>query len=113
LVYSPASGWTSNPIWKVSDGVTRPILLIDQTNSMLYVFATSKDTGGKILEKTAPIGSPSFVPGAGATFIKDAASNTLNNPTTTKQSVTHTTGLVILASNDSTGYYWHGYQALP
>jgi hypothetical protein len=113
LVYSPASGWTKSPVWKVSDGVTRPILVIDQTNSVLHVFATSSDTGGKILEKTAPIQGPSFIPGAGTTFIKDAGSNTLNNPTTTKQSVTHTTGLVILASNDPTGYYWHGYETVP
>ena len=113
FIYNPASGWTRYPVWLVSDAVTRPILMIDQTNSILHVFATSSESGGKILEKTSPIGSPQFATGSGTTFMRDAATSSLNNATSTKQSVTRTTGLVVLASNDSTGYYWHGYETVP
>ena len=98
------------PIWRVSDGVTRPILFIDESNLVLHIFATSSDSGGKILEKTTPINSISFATGTGTVFMKDGASNSLNNATSTKQNLTSGSGLVILASNDATGYYWHNYE---
>jgi hypothetical protein len=114
FVYSPSSGWMTRPVWRVADGVTRPILVIDQSNLVLHVFATSSDSGGTILEKTSPLNTPSFATGtAGTVFLKDGSSNSLNNASSTKQSVTHTTGLVILASNDTTDYYWHGYESIP
>jgi hypothetical protein len=47
----------------------------------------------------------------------------MSNVTSTKQNVNSTTGLVVMASNDTTqanttyttptgGYYWHAYQSL-
>ncbi len=42
--------------------------------------------------------------------MKDGGSNSLNNATSTKQNLTSASGLVILASNDTTGYYWHNYE---
>jgi len=113
LAFTPASGWSNYPVWRVSDGVTRPILLIDESNLVLHVFATSSESGGTIREKTSPISSISFPSGSGTTFLKDAANNALNNATSTKQNLTRATGLVLLAGNDSTGYYWHGYESLP
>jgi hypothetical protein len=109
-VFTPTAGWAMYPIWRVSDGVTRPILFIDESNLVLHVFATSSDSGGKILEKSSPINSISFATGAGTVFMKDGASNNLNNATSTKQNLTSGSGLVILASNDATGYYWHNYE---
>jgi hypothetical protein len=106
-VFTPAAGWATYPVWRVSDGVTRPILFIDQSNSVLHIFASSSDSGGRILEKTSPINSISFAVGTGTTFMKDGGSNSLNNATSTKQNLTSASGLVILASNDTTGYYWH------
>jgi hypothetical protein len=94
--------------------VTRPILLIDESNLVLHVFATSSNSGGTILEKTSPLKTPSFATGTtGTVFMKDGGSNSLNNATSTKQNLTRTTGLIILSSNDSTGYYWHNYESLP
>ncbi|MCV2491113.1 PKD domain-containing protein, partial [Geodermatophilus sp. YIM 151500] len=51
--------------------------------------------------------NPSFPSGVGTPIIRDAASDNLNNPTTTKQSVTASSGLVVLASNQATARYWH------
>ena len=50
--------------------------------------------------------SPSFVTGRGTPIIKDAASANLNDATSTKQGVTRSTGLVVLATNQATKRYW-------
>jgi hypothetical protein len=88
-------------------------LLIDESNLVLHVFATSSESGGTIRTKSSGIGSIAFPAGLGTTFLRDAASNTLNNATSTKDNVTRTSGLVLLASNDTTGYYWHNRRAVP
>jgi hypothetical protein len=49
----------------------------------------------------------SFPEGRGTPVIADASSPNLNNATSTKQSVTSATGLVVLASNDASQRYWH------
>ena len=109
-VFTPGAGWATYPVWRVSDGVTRPILFIDESNFVLHVFASSSTSGGRILEKTSPINSISFVVGTGTVFMKDGGSNSLNDATSAKQNLTSASGLVILASNDATGYYWHNYE---
>jgi PKD repeat protein len=94
--------------------------MLDATNKMLHVFLTAPDSGcpftgtpGTIFEKTSPMDKISFPLGRGTPVIRDAATPNLNNPTSTKQSVTSATGLVVLASSDSTsGNYWHAYQPI-
>jgi hypothetical protein len=114
LVRNAGAGWAVSTVWRISDGdITRPILLIDETNLVLHAFASSSTAGGTIREKTSSVNSISFATGLGTTFVKDAASNSLNNATSTKQNLTRASGLVLLASNDSTGYYWHNYEPLP
>jgi PKD repeat protein len=71
------------------------------------MFATAAESGGTIYEKTSPIDAISFPTGQGTPFIRDAASANMNNATSTKQSVNSRTGLVVLASNNSTKVYWH------
>jgi len=39
--------------------------------------------------------------------MRDGGSANLNNVTSTKQVVTSGTGLVVIASNDATNFYWH------
>jgi fibronectin type 3 domain-containing protein len=115
FVRDPATGWSSYPVWRIGDGtITRPILLIDESNFILHVFATSSESGGTIREKTSPISSISFPSGQGSVFLRDASqTNALQNATTTKQNVTRASGLVVLASNDSSAYYWHNSMAIP
>ena len=120
LARDPSTGnWSSAPFGRISDCHTRPILMLDSQRQILHVFATAPDTGcpysgypGTIFEKTSPMSNISFVLGRGTPVIRDAASPNLNNVTSSKQSVTDATGLVIMASNDVTKRYWHAEVAL-
>jgi hypothetical protein len=49
----------------------------------------------------------SFPLGRGTAVMRDPASPNINNATTTKQSVTDATGLIVLASDDVAKRYWH------
>ena len=57
--------------------------------------------------KSASMNDPVFAPGVGTPIIRDADSQNLNDVTLSKQSVTSTSGLVVLASNAATRRYWH------
>ncbi|MCW3843501.1 hypothetical protein ONA70_25685 [Micromonospora yasonensis] len=115
LARDPSTGeWSSYPVGRIKDCHTRPVLLIDSEHQTLYVFMTAPDSGcpytgypGTIFMKSSPMGSIAFPDGRGTPVIKDADSPNMNNVTTTKQSVTSATGMVVLASNDSTQRYWH------
>jgi len=115
LSRDPGSGdWTSAPFGRVSDCHTRPILMLDSQRQVLHVFATAPDSGcpfsgsaGTIFEKTAPMSNISFPLGRGTPVIRDIASPNMNNPTSSKQSVSDATGLVVLASDDVARRYWH------
>ena len=115
LARDPATGdWSSTPFARISDCHTRPILMLDSQHQVLHVFATAPDSGcpfsgsaGTIFEKTSPMSAISFPLGRGTPVIRDAASPNLNNVTSSKQSVSDATGLVVMASNDVTKRYWH------
>ena len=100
---------------------TRPILELEENGSgnVLHVFMTGVRTsggngqsGGDIFEKTSPTSSISFPSGLGTTVIRDDASAKMNNVTSTKQNVNSSTGIVMLAFNDTTDFYWHGKESL-
>jgi PKD repeat protein len=115
LARDPASGdWSSAPFGRVSDCHTRPILMLDSQRQILHVFATAPETtcqfagqAGAIFEKTSPMATLSFPLGKGTPVIRDLASPNLNNVTSSKQSVTDATGLIVVATNDVTNRYWH------
>jgi PKD repeat protein len=114
LSRDPATGDWSNAVFgRIGDHHTRPIVMIDETNRVLHMFATAPVTGGTIYEKTSPLDSIAFPSGAGTPVIRDATTVNVNNATSTKQNVTSQTGLVVLASNDSSsGSYWHAYESI-
>lgn len=122
LVFKPATGsWTSTVFGTIADCHTRPLVLLDEANQVVHMFATAP-TGsgcpysgapGTIYEKTAPMSNPVFPAGRGTPVIQDGTSAALNNATSTKQPVNASTGLVVLAGNDSTHRYWHMDEALP
>ncbi len=121
LVFTPGAGtWASYTFSTVADSETRPIIELDPTDNTLHMFATGPSTPstttqvfqGTIYEKTTSLSSPHFGPGPGAPVIRDAASDWMNNATGTKQTVDATTGLVVLASNEATDFYWHMDEAL-
>ena len=107
LVRDPASGaWSSSTFGTVSDGHTRPIVLLDEQHGVVHMFATSKS--GDIVTKTASITAPSFPAGVGTTVIDQSSG--INNATSTKQKVNSTTGLVVVATGG--GRYWHHWNPL-
>jgi PKD repeat protein len=114
LSRDPATGdWSSAVFGRISEDHTRPIVMIDETNRELHVFATAPVTGGAIYEKTSPLDSISFPSGLGTPVIRDGATPNVNNVTSTKQTVNSRTGLVVMASNDSSsGNYWHAYKSI-
>ena len=100
---------------------TRPILELEEKGSgnILHVFmtgtrtaGTSGQSGGDIFEKTSPVSSISFPSGLGTTVIRDDASAKMNNVTSTKQNINSTSGVVVLAFNDTTDFYWHNRETL-
>lgn len=112
-------GWSRATFGTVSDCHTRPVLMLDSTNDLLHVYATAPDSGcaytgsaGTIFTKTSSMSSLSFPPGRGTPVMRDSTSATLNDVTGAKQTVNASTGLVLLASDDSKQRYWFSEQSL-
>jgi len=113
LQRSSTGTWTSAVAAQVGDRLTRPQLALDSTNRRLIIVMAKEGGGTTIYYKTTALGALSFAAGRGAPFITWAGS-LLNDPSTTKQGVNAGTGLVVLATDDRTGYkrYYHGELAL-
>jgi hypothetical protein len=102
-----------------ADNDTRPLLLIDEDDDKAYIFVVGKSGGNMICYKSLTISSPpsntgdfpagNCGPGGAGEpteFIDDEAAGLykkINNPTSTKQNVNSTTGLVVLAADDFNG----------
>jgi hypothetical protein len=109
--------WTPHTVYDSAlYNPTRPILMIDESSRHLYVFTRNEDSDGSgkggIYYKRASLDSISFPPGMGTPFIRTELDYRTNNPTSTKQNVTATSGLVVLASDVGTKYYLHNYLSL-
>jgi hypothetical protein len=113
--------WTKHLESMREDGQTRPILLIDTDHRQLYVF-TSTESGGNVYYKTTSLDNiqlyPSSGPNAGAgSLFMSKPGYAINNVTSTKQTVTGASGIVVLASHDNQSsvdtiqadYYFHNY----
>jgi PKD repeat protein len=115
LARDASSGnWSSTPFGRISDCHTRPILMLDSQRQILHVFATAPEgtcdysgEPGTIFEKKSPMSNLSFVLGKGTPVIRDLQTPALNNVTSSKQSVSDATGLIVVATNDTTSRYWH------
>ncbi len=110
LVLDKQGSWSRTTFGRVSDDHTRPIVLIDQEHSELYMFATSPSTpGGAIYYKKTGLDKVSFSNGVGTPFIQSSSDPNINNATSTKQTLNSNTGLLVVASDLSTGYYLHNF----
>jgi len=112
LVRDPAGSWSPHTYGRVTDHHTRPIVLLDESAGVITMFATSAEAGGTVYKKTSPIDAISFAVGRGTPFVMDATSQDMNDATSTKGDVSQMSGLVVLASDDTTDYYWHNYDSL-
>ena len=104
--------WTRRTIWRVSDSFTRPIVLLDTENRTIYAFAAQEypnQTSGAIFYKQIPLDDPGaqFTTGVGTPFIVYSTDTHINNPSSTKQNLNSTTGLLVIAGDDTSHYYFH------
>ena len=114
LVRDLQGNWDSNVFGRVSDHHTRPIVLLDEEQGRVYMFATAKEgtLPKAIYYKSAPIDNIQFPLGPGTLFISSTTDLDINNATSTKQNLNSTTGLVVLASDSTSRYYYHNYLSL-
>jgi fibronectin type 3 domain-containing protein len=104
--------WSLTTFGREGDHHTRPIVLLDEQNNRLFMFATSGESGGTIYGKTTPLDAISFPTGKGDAYIKSSADTSINNVSSTKQNLTATTGLLIVASGQDTTSYFHQFVPL-
>ncbi|MBA2384619.1 MAG: DNRLRE domain-containing protein, partial [Actinobacteria bacterium] len=108
LVLRNDGTWTKQTFATVADDHTRAQVALDPVNRRLYMFGTSPCcSGGSIYYKDTSLDSPSFVSGKGTPLIQNATDTHINNPSTTKQSLTTDTELVVEASDDTSDFYVH------
>jgi hypothetical protein len=93
---------------RIRDLHTRPLVLVDPTDGMLYFIATSPFGGGRVYYKRTPLDAITFAPGRGTALIASDADLLVNDVTSTKQTVSPETGIVVLAFDRSTHRYLHG-----
>ena len=99
---------SSATVWSVADDVTRAILMLDSENQNVHVLGAGPCcSGGVVYMKSFGYNSPSFAIGLGTPFIQLASDPKINNVTSAKQTVNSTSGLLAMASDDSTRYYMH------
>ncbi len=106
LVRSPNGIWS--PLHQVAQGAldaTRPLVMVDEDRRLVYVFYAKGSQA--IYYKSSPMDAISFQTGDGIPFIRSSKSGGINNPTSTKQSIGFSTGLVVLASSPVGNRYWH------
>jgi PKD repeat protein len=110
LVRSTGGSWSSHVFGLKRDHHTRPIVLLDEANGLVRMFATAPESGGTIYRKTSPMSSISFAGGLGTPIVRDA-DNEVNNVTATKQNLNASTNLVVLAHSGA-GRYFHNFVSL-
>ena len=114
LVLKPDGTWENHTVATVADDQTRAIVTIDQQNRQLYIFAAGPCcSGGTVHYKQTSLDAISFPTGPGATFMQSASDVCINNVSSTKQNLTSSTDLVVIASADCTHSYFHNKIDLP
>jgi len=107
--------WDSAIFGTGRDSHTRPIVLLDEPNKQVRMFATcpqspissSGQSGGDICMKTSPMDKLAFPAGIGTPVIEDTGNPEMNDVTSTKQGVNAFSGIVLLANDPTThDTYW-------
>ncbi|MGZ8724554.1 MAG: hypothetical protein ACXWYG_11005, partial [Aeromicrobium sp.] len=107
LVREPDGSWGQYLYGRVRDHHTRPIIQFDEEHRVIYVIASSPFGGGDIYYKATRADNISFPPGKGNVLIHDPTAPRVNSATATKQTLSSRTGIVVLASDETTGEYLH------
>jgi Ca2+-binding RTX toxin-like protein len=105
--------WSNHTVSRASLDRTRPIVLLDEQHNRIRVFEGSTHNTAVYMKQSrlGTIGFPEL--SAGTRVIQDSGSQ-MANPTSTKQTISNSTRLIVLATNPSTKRYWHAYlQIIP
>ncbi|MEZ4511922.1 MAG: Calx-beta domain-containing protein [Chloroflexota bacterium] len=108
-----ANDWTATQVWDSTYVPTRPIMLIDTSNREIYIFARIRSgdvsLGDDIFYKKTSLDDIKFdIAELGEPFVSSSTYLSINNPTSTKQNVDASTGMVVLATDDRAKAYVHG-----
>ena len=110
--------WSNTVFSRVADDHTRPIVMVNEAARKLYVLATTPIGGGTISSgkadtaihyKVTDVDNPVFQEGQGDPLISLPGDPKINNATSSKQSFNSSTGMLVLASDNSTKYYMHRF----
>ncbi|TMB54847.1 MAG: DNRLRE domain-containing protein [Deltaproteobacteria bacterium] len=119
FVRAPTGVWA--PLAKVTNtefDPTRVLCLLDETNRRVYVLYSSfssdiyykSSSMDAIAFPPAGVGTPLMVSG---THPDPLLTGGINNPSSTKQNVDPSTGILVIASTSETDHYWHNWIYLP
>jgi hypothetical protein len=106
------NNWQVYPIYTVTEANTRAILLIDTEHRQLHVFSTDRGAGYGIFHKVTDMDNIQLANAPDLPFIRANGDSKINNSTSTKQNVNSSTGLVVLASSQTSFQYYHNCLAL-
>jgi hypothetical protein len=108
LVLKQDGTWARHVFGTVADDHTRAQVVIDQSDRQVYVYGSSPCcSGGTIYYKETSLDNIVFEPGKGTPLIASATDTHINNPSSTKQTLSAATGLAVLGSDDATRFYLH------
>lgn len=112
LILDKNGGWSRRTVGRVVDNFTRPIVLIDNQNRQVYVFYTYQygtQTSGAIYYKQINLDNMGmqFPDGLGTPFMVYSTFTHINNASSTKQALNSSTGLLVVAGDDTGKYYFH------
>jgi hypothetical protein len=105
-VRDPDGSWKSYLVAHARDRLSDPIVLVDGSERVLHVIATAR-TGG-VVRKSSDLTRIRFDPGPGTPFITNSERAVVTVPTSTKQPLSSATGVVVIASEESSGRYLYG-----
>jgi hypothetical protein len=109
LLTRSAATWSAAEVGDVHEDFTRPIVLADPGLDTVHVFAHV--FGDDTYAWSSSLSSPSF--GAPVPWTVSASGADRSNPTSTKQTLTSTSGYVVMTSTPKAPYrYWYG-RAVP
>jgi len=113
LKRASGGGWASYVVATKSENHTRAIMALDEENRRIYIFMARLSGSPRcIYVKSSDLDNIHFVPGVGDEFIRSESDAFVNDPTSTRQNVNSQTGILILASDETTHNYLHNYLSL-
>jgi hypothetical protein len=107
LERTPDGTWHQHLFGRVEDHHTRPIVVVDDRASVVYVFATSPGIGGTVYVKWSPLASIEFPSGLGLPVFAGTNGAVMADPTAAQAPVDAATGFVVLAFDRAAHRYVH------